>query len=162
MSIYENYERLLDRYGVTEGQVRRSAGIKAGVIRRWKKGIEPRVIELQWIANYFGVSLESLLYGDDLEDTPALCVRFAKRLRKARREADYSVEYLADVARVHVYAIYRMEHGELFPGLRVYHRILRALEVTEEEFWKGRKESNGIEEIEKIARAKGDFSKRTC
>lgn len=70
--MYEIFEKLLEIKGVKTADVCNATGLKAPTFSDWKKGkSKPNVDKLILIANYFGVSVEYLVTGEDNRmDTP--------------------------------------------------------------------------------------------
>ena len=66
--MYEIFEKLLIEFGVTASQVSKSTGISQTTLSNWKKRkniLSPKL--LQKIADYFNVSLEYLMTGEESE-----------------------------------------------------------------------------------------------
>lgn len=64
--MYEIFELLLNKYGVTAYRVSKETGIATATLTDWKKGRStPKQDKLQKIADYFGVSIEYLMTGND-------------------------------------------------------------------------------------------------
>lgn len=62
--MYEIFEQLLQKYGVTPYKVSKATGISQSSLSDWKMGkITPKTSTLQKIADYFGVSLDYLTTG---------------------------------------------------------------------------------------------------
>ena len=62
--MYENFSKLLQKYGVTPYKVSKETGVSQSTLSDWKRGIStPKNDKLQKIADYFGVSLEYLMTG---------------------------------------------------------------------------------------------------
>lgn len=64
--MYEIFEKLLEKFDVTTYQVAKATGISTASFTGWKQGkwnFKPD--KLQKIADYFGVSLEYLLTGEE-------------------------------------------------------------------------------------------------
>lgn len=62
--MYEYFQRLLDKYGVTAYKVAKETGVTTATLTNWKKGkYTPKPEKLQKIADYFGVPLSYLLSG---------------------------------------------------------------------------------------------------
>ena len=62
--MYEIFEQLLQKYGVTAYKVSKETGVTQSTLSYWKKGRStPKVSNLQKIADYFGVPLSYLLHG---------------------------------------------------------------------------------------------------
>lgn len=65
-TMYEIFEQLLQRYGVTPYKVSKATGISQSSLSDWKLGkITPKTSTLQKIADYFGVSLDYLTTGKE-------------------------------------------------------------------------------------------------
>ena len=66
--MYEIFSELLQRYGVTPYKVSKQTGVSQSTLSDWKRGIStPKQDKLQKIADYFGVSLEYLMTGEEKE-----------------------------------------------------------------------------------------------
>ena len=64
--MYEVFQMLLDKYGVTAYRVSKETGISTATLTDWKKGRStPKQDKLQKIADYFGVSIEYLMTGKE-------------------------------------------------------------------------------------------------
>ena len=62
--MYEYFQHLLDKYGVTAYKVAKETGVTTATLTNWKKGkYNPKPDKLQKIADYFGVHLSYLLTG---------------------------------------------------------------------------------------------------
>ncbi len=67
---YENFEKLCDLNGVRPGTVSKATGISTATLTCWKQGkYTPKQDKLQLIANYFSVSLEYLMTGEEISET---------------------------------------------------------------------------------------------
>lgn len=67
--MYEIFEQLLQKYGVTSYKVAKEAGVTQTALSNWKSGRStPTVKTLQKIADYFGVTVDYLMTGK--EDMP--------------------------------------------------------------------------------------------
>ena len=63
---YETFKLLCERQNVTPAAVSRATGIATSTLTEWKKGrYAPKTDKLQKIADYFGVSLEYLMTGEE-------------------------------------------------------------------------------------------------
>lgn len=68
--MYEIFEQLLNEYGVTAYRVSKETGITTATLTSWKQGkYTPKREKLQKIADYFGVSLEYLMTGQEVPST---------------------------------------------------------------------------------------------
>ena len=64
--MYEIYEQLLQKHGVTNYKVHKDTGIAQSVLSAWKNGVStPKQDKLKKIADYFGVSLDFLMTGKE-------------------------------------------------------------------------------------------------
>lgn len=64
--MYEVFEQLLAKHGVTAYRVAKETGITTATLTSWKQGkYTPKKEKLQKIADYFGVSLEYLTTGKE-------------------------------------------------------------------------------------------------
>lgn len=64
--MYEIFEQLLQKYGVTAYKVSKETGITQSTLSDWKRGRStPKTENMKKIADYFGVSVEYLMTGKD-------------------------------------------------------------------------------------------------
>lgn len=84
--MYEIFEQLLSKYGVTAYKVAKETGITTATLSNWKRGkYTPKQDKLQKIADYFGVSLEYLMTGKEdavKEKAPELTARNERDIKK--------------------------------------------------------------------------------
>lgn len=67
--MYDIFERLCEKAGVTPYRVCKETGITTATISNWKAGrYTPKQDKLQKIAEYFGVTVEYLMTGEEKED----------------------------------------------------------------------------------------------
>lgn len=67
--MYEIFERLCKERGVTPYRVSEATGIRTSSLSGWKAGkFTPKQEKLKKIADYFGVSIEYLMTGEEPED----------------------------------------------------------------------------------------------
>lgn len=67
--MYKIYCQLRDKKGVKDAEVARNTKIAPSVFSEWKKGkSNPKQDKLQRIADYFGVSIEYLMTGEEKEN----------------------------------------------------------------------------------------------
>ena len=60
--MYNKYESLCNKQGVTSYQVAKDTGIAQSTLSDWKSGrSKPKIEKLKLLANYFGVSIEYFL-----------------------------------------------------------------------------------------------------
>lgn len=64
--MYEIFEQLLQKYGVTPYKVAKEAGVTQTALSNWKSGRStPTTKTLQKIADYFGVTIDYLMTGNE-------------------------------------------------------------------------------------------------
>ena len=81
--MYEIFERLLKEKNVKVADVTRATGIASSTFTDWKKGrYTPKQDKLQRIADYFGVTIDYLMNGEEKEWTPTLTEKDEKDLDK--------------------------------------------------------------------------------
>lgn len=87
--MYEIFEHLLQKYGVTAYKVGKETGIASSTFTDWKNGRSiPKQDKLQKIANYFGVSIEYLMTGEETtEKEPLLTTKDERDISKKLEEA---------------------------------------------------------------------------
>ena len=66
--MYEIFEQLLQKHGVSTYKVAKDTGIAQSVFSSWKNGIStPKSDKIEKLANYFNVPVEYLMYGKERE-----------------------------------------------------------------------------------------------
>ena len=66
--MYSVFEKLLQKYGISTYKVSKETGIAQSVFSSWKNGIStPKQDKMQKIADYFHVSVEYLITGEEKE-----------------------------------------------------------------------------------------------
>ena len=66
-NMYERFEELLKKSGLKISDVARQTGISYSTFTDWKAGrYQPKVVKLQRIADFFGVSIEYLMTGETM------------------------------------------------------------------------------------------------
>ena len=84
--MYEVFEQLLQKYGVTPYKVAKESGVTQTALSNWKSGRStPTTKTLQKIADYFGVSIDYLMTGKDADSEPQLTHRDEKDIEKNPR-----------------------------------------------------------------------------
>lgn len=63
---YDQIEKLCHKYKISPSALSLKMGLTAQASSRWKLGSFPKVETLMQIADYFGVSVDYLLYGDNI------------------------------------------------------------------------------------------------
>ena len=67
--MYEIFEQLLQKYGITAYKVAKETGITQSTLSDWKRGRStPKTDNMKKIADYFGVSVEYLMTGETPEE----------------------------------------------------------------------------------------------
>ena len=68
--MYEIFQKLLDKHGITAYKVAKDTGITTATLTNWKKErYVPKQDKLQKIADYFGVTVEYLMTGKMQENS---------------------------------------------------------------------------------------------
>lgn len=68
--MYEIFQKLLDKHGITAYKLAKDTGITTATLTNWKKGrYVPKQDKLQKIADYFGVTVEYLMTGKMQENS---------------------------------------------------------------------------------------------
>ena len=64
--MYEIFEQLLQKYGVTAYKVAKETGVTQSTLSDWKRGRStPKTNNMQKIADYFGVTVDYLMTGKE-------------------------------------------------------------------------------------------------
>ena len=83
--MYEIFEKLLEEYNVTAYKVCKATGLTTATISNWKAGrYTPKQDKMQKIADYFGVSIEYLMTGEEKEGSETYYLN--KETAKAAQE----------------------------------------------------------------------------
>lgn len=83
--MYEIFEQLLQKYGVTAYKVSKEAGVTQSTLSDWKRGRStPKTENMKKIADYFGVTVEYLMTGKEepKEKAPELTARDERDIAK--------------------------------------------------------------------------------
>jgi len=83
--MYEIFEQLLQKYGVTAYKVSKETGITQSTLSDWKRGRStPKTENMKKIADYFGVTVEYLMTGKNVpkEKAPELTARDERDIAK--------------------------------------------------------------------------------
>lgn len=68
--MYEIFEQLLQRRGITAYKVAKDTGLTQTLLSNWKNGKSiPNTQNLKKIADYFGVTVDYLMTGEDKTET---------------------------------------------------------------------------------------------
>ena len=73
--MYEIFEQLLQKYGVSAYKVAKETGVTQSTLSDWKRGRStPKSENMKKIADYFGVSIDYIMTGkeNDLDKAPQL------------------------------------------------------------------------------------------
>lgn len=68
MNFWENFYNLCKKNNIKPNQVAEKIGIASGTITSWKKGTSPNADKLEKIADFFDVSIDTLL-GRNIKDS---------------------------------------------------------------------------------------------
>nr|DAQ67587.1 MAG TPA: Repressor protein CI [Caudoviricetes sp.] len=81
--MYEVFEQLLQKNGVTSYKVAKEAGVTQAALSNWKSGRStPTTKTLQKIADYFGVTIDYLMTGKDVSASQDLTPRDNRDIAK--------------------------------------------------------------------------------
>lgn len=93
--MYEIFEQLLQKYGVSSYKVAKEAGVTQTALSNWKSGrTTPTVRTLQKIADYFGVTVDYLMTGK--EEAPPEPQLTARDKRDIAKDVDSIMEKLSN------------------------------------------------------------------
>lgn len=99
--MYEVFEQLLQKYGVTAYKVSKETGITQSTLSDWKRGRStPKTENMKKIADYFGVSVEYLMTGKNEQKEKEISLSskderdIAKRLESTLNDLESSQEAL--------------------------------------------------------------------
>lgn len=82
MIIYDTISKLCDKKGIAITALETELGLGRGLIGKWKNGTSPNLAKLKKIADFFNVSVDYLLTGEEKNWQPTLTVRDEKDLDK--------------------------------------------------------------------------------
>lgn len=89
LTMYEIFEQLLQKFGVTAYKVSKEAGVSQSMLSEWKKGsYTPKQDKLQKIADYFGVTIQYLMTGEEPEQKDFNPQLTAKNERDISKKVD--------------------------------------------------------------------------
>lgn len=87
--MYEIFSKLLQKYGVTPYKVSKETGISQSTLSDWKRGIStPKTDNMKKIADYFGVSVEYLMTGEEKSEGYYLNEETAKLAQEMFEDED--------------------------------------------------------------------------
>ncbi len=87
--MYEIFVKLLEKYGVTAYKVSKATGIGGSTFTDWKNGRSvPKQDKLQKIADYFGVTIEYLMTGNESQQEYYLNEETAKQAQEMYEDSD--------------------------------------------------------------------------
>lgn len=87
---YENFEYLCNKNGVKPSQVSKATNISTATLTSWKQGkYTPKPDKLELIADYFNVSLNFVMYGEEPEMSK-YSTEMAHLVSKIRNDAELS------------------------------------------------------------------------
>lgn len=67
--MYSKYAELRDKRKLTDYRVAKDTGVSTATLTNWKHGrYTPKADKIKILADYFGVSLETLLYGEEVKN----------------------------------------------------------------------------------------------
>lgn len=95
--MYEIFEQLLLKHGITAYRVAKETGITTATLTNWKQGkYTPKQDKLQKIADYFGVTVDYLMTGKEEELKERAPELTAKDERDIKRELESLRDKLAN------------------------------------------------------------------
>lgn len=99
--MYEIFAKLLEEHGVTPYQVFKATGVAQSSLSDWKNGkSKPKYEKMVKIADYFNVSVNYLLTGEEKENAPALTEKdkrdAAKEVKRIMDDLENSGELMFD------------------------------------------------------------------
>jgi transcriptional regulator with XRE-family HTH domain len=69
--MYEIFEQLLQKHGITPYKLSKEIDVSQSTLSDWKRGRStPKQDKLQKIADYFGVTIDYLMNGEEKEEKP--------------------------------------------------------------------------------------------
>lgn len=82
--MYEIFEQLLQKYGVSAYKVAKAAGVTQSTLSDWKRGRStPKSENMKKLADYFGVSIDYLMTGkEETEKEPKLKPKDEKDIKE--------------------------------------------------------------------------------
>lgn len=79
--MYEIFEKLLQEKGITSYKVAKATGISQTTFSDWKRGRStPKTDNMQKIADYFGVSIDYLMTGSNVDIQQNIMTEEEKRI----------------------------------------------------------------------------------
>lgn len=82
MVIYDTISKLCDKSGIAITALETELGLGRGLIGKWKNGTSPNLAKLKKIADYFSVSVDYLLTGEEKKWQPTLTDKDERNLDK--------------------------------------------------------------------------------
>lgn len=123
MSLFTRVEKLRKKENISQGKLEELLGFSNGSINKWKTSM-PKADRLQKIADYFGVTVDYLLSGNDDND----------ELLDVADEIQKLINYLTDDKSSYCYGEVMSEEGKLalLNSLKQDKEFLTALYKKEE------------------------------
>ena len=109
MDTFDRISELLKKNSMTQADLSRATGISTGLISQWKKRMQsPSVDKLKIIADYFGVSVDYLLTGEETEqkekpaknDEAKIDRQYTILSREAKKLTSEQRQQLIDMAKI--------------------------------------------------------------
>lgn len=98
---YENFEKLCKKYNVTPSKVSKATGISTATLSSWKKGIyTPKQDKLQLIADYFNVSIDYLMTGEEKAHTDSIAAEYIDVMDMYARLSDEEKEQVVNMMKL--------------------------------------------------------------
>lgn len=97
--MYEIFSNLLQKHGVTAYKVSKETGVSQSTLSDWKRGIStPKQDKLQKIADYFGVTIDYLMTGQEAYTKTNTAEFNARDERDIKKDLDSIMEKLTSGA----------------------------------------------------------------
>lgn len=87
MDIYDRIELLLKKHSISAYKLSKGTGISTGLISQWKnRSQNPSAEKLQKVADYFNVTVDYLINGNEQKETPTLTKKDERDISKKMQE----------------------------------------------------------------------------
>ena len=94
---YDVFTSLCEKKGVTPNKALTDCGISRTSPAKWREGATPRGVTLQKLADYFGVTTDYLLTGEDTKKAPGLTEKdrrdVAKLVENIMSDMEQAISY---------------------------------------------------------------------
>lgn len=94
---YDVFTSLCEKKGVTPNKALTDCGISRTSPAKWREGATPRGVTLQKLADYFGVTTDYLLTGEDTKKAPGLTEKDRRDVAKLVENIMSDMEQAGDL-----------------------------------------------------------------